>query len=314
MRKNKIKFEHKSVLLKESINFLKIKNNGIYIDATFGSGGHTKAILESNKTTKVLAIDRDPDVKYKGQILRKKFKERFKLIIDKISNIENILKKEKIPKINGIFFDLGVSTTQLKDASRGFSFQNNGPLDMRMGKKGMMAKDFINNEKEEAISKIIFNFGEERNARKIAKKIVDYRQSKSIETTEELSNIIKTIKKNNNKINPATKTFQAIRIYINKELEELEKGLLITKKILFKGGRLVIISFHSLEDRIIKRFLYRNSGKIYNNSRYLPQSEPNIIPGPIFKILTKKVVRPTPFEIKSNSYSRSAKLRAAEKL
>ena len=246
----------------------------------------------------------------------KKYKKRFKLILGRISNLEKILNKQKIRKVNGVFFDLGVSTRQIQDPKRGFSFQKKGPLDMRMEKKGTTAEDFLNaQEKVEELANIIFAFGEERKSRKIAKAIIEYKKNKKIQTTIELANIIQSVKGLKKRgIHPSTKTFQAIRIYINNELEEIKKGLIATKNILTKGGRLVVISFHSLEDRLIKNFLYKQSGKLYNKSRYLPPVTPNIKLSPSFKILTKKVVRPKINEIKSNFYSRSAKLRAAERL
>jgi len=316
MKKNKNSLSHTPVLINEAINFLCVNKNCLYVDATFGDGGHSKAILEKNKACKVIAIDRDPDVLDKSRIIEQKYKKRFKLILGRISNLEQILNKEKINKINGILFDLGVSTRQLRDPQRGFSFQRCGPLDMRMEKKGMTAADFLHVQtKADELSKIIFSYGEENKSRKIAKAIIEHKKKKKIETTIELANIIQSVKSSKKKgIDPSTKTFQAIRIYINNELEELRKGLFTTKKILIKGGRLVVISFHSLEDRLVKNFLYEQSGKSYNKSRYLPPLTPNIKLVPIFKILNKKVVRPSIEEIRSNFYSRSAKLRAAEKL
>ena len=316
MTKNKNSLLHTSVLVNETINFLSINKNHLYIDGTFGDGGHSKAILEKNKACKVIAIDRDPDVLDKSRIIEQKYKKRFKLILGRISNLEKILNKQKIRKVNGVFFDLGVSTRQIQDPKRGFSFQKKGPLDMRMEKKGTTAEDFLNaQEKVEELANIIFAFGEERKSRKIAKAIIEYKKNKKIQTTIELANIIQSVKGLKKRgIHPSTKTFQAIRIYINNELEEIKKGLIATKNILTKGGRLVVISFHSLEDRLIKNFLYKQSGKLYNKSRYLPPVTPNIKLSPSFKILTKKVVRPKINEIKSNFYSRSAKLRAAERL
>tara|TARA_B100001013_G_C24607915_1_gene441856 strand:- start:322 stop:1272 length:951 start_codon:yes stop_codon:yes gene_type:complete len=316
MKKNKNFLLHTPVLLDEVTNFLSLNKNHLYLDGTFGDGGHSKAILEKNKNCKVIAIDRDPDVLEIGKVFKKKYNERFKLILGRISNLEKILNKENITKVNGVLFDLGVSTRQIRDSDRGFSFQKNGPLDMRMEKKGITAADFLDAQRNvNKLSNIIFSFGEEKKSRKIAKAIIEYKKNKKIKTTKELANIIMSVKRlKNKKINPCTKTFQAIRIYINNELDEIQKGLIATKNILVKGGRMVVISFHSLEDRIIKDFLYKHSGKIYNKSRYLPQETPNINSRPSFKILTKKVVRPKIKEIRSNFYSRSAKLRAAERL
>jgi len=315
MKKIKNQLFHTPVLINETIKYLSIKENYIYVDGTFGDGGHSKAILEENNTCKVLAIDRDPTVLKKGILFTKKYKGRFKLVLDRISNIEQIVIKEKLSRIHGILFDLGVSTRQLKDPKRGFSFKEQGPLDMRMEKKGVSAEELLNNTSEKQLADIIFNFGDEKEAKRIARAIHRYKKNKKINSSVEFSNIINSAKKyKKSRINPSTKTFQAIRIFINKEIDELKQGLKSAKKILTKSGKLVVISFHSLEDKIVKDFLNTNSRRINNKSRYLPQLEPNITLRPSFKILTKKVIVPTASEIKSNFYSRSAKLRAAERL
>ena len=317
MIKSNFNFVHKPVLLNESINFFTNKKNTIFIDGTFGNGGHTKALLEKNKTCKVYAIDRDPNVKENAKFFQKKYNNRFKFIPGKISDLEEIAFHENLKnKVNGILFDLGVSTSQLKDFKRGFSFKNDGPLDMRMGENGITAEEFLNSQNEKKLSDIIFKYGEERHSRKIARAIIDYRKKKRIERTLELVEIIKSVKKPSKKklINPATKTFQAIRIYVNNEIEELKNGLISAINILRKNGRLIVISFHSLEDRVVKNFFNRYSGKIYNKSRYLPQPEPNNTIRPNLKVITKKVVKPMKEEIELNYYSRSAKLRVAEKI
>ena len=317
MIKSSFNFIHKPVLLNESIHFLTKKKNTIFIDGTFGDGGHTKALLEKNKTCKVYAIDRDPNVEENVKFFQKKYDNRFKFIPGKISDLETIASHENLKnKVDGILFDLGISTRQLKDIKRGFSFQNDGPLDMRMGESGETAADFLNNQNENKISDVIFKYGEEGSSRKIAKAIINYKKKKRIERTLELVEIIKSVKKSskNKLINPATKTFQAIRIYVNNELEELKIGLISAINILKKKGRLAVISFHSLEDRIVKNFFNKHSGKIYNKSRYLPQPEPNNTIGKSLKIITKKVIKPMREEIELNYYSRSAKLRVIEKI
>ena len=304
MIKSSFNFIHKPVLLNESINFFTNKKNSIFIDGTFGDGGHTKALLEKNKTCKVYAIDRDPNVKENVKFFQKKYNKRFKFIPGRISDLEKIVSHENLKnKVNGILFDLGVSTRQLKDNQRGFSFQNDGPLNMRMEENGETASDFLNNQNEKKISDVIFKYGEERSSRKIAR-------------TLELVEIIKSVKRpsKNKFINPATKTFQAIRIYVNNELEELKSGLISAINILRKKGRLAVISFHSLEDRIVKNFFNKHSGKIYNKSRYLPQAEPNNTIRKSLKVITKKVIKPMREEIELNYYSRSAKLRVIEKI
>ena len=317
MIKSSFNLVHKPVLLNESINLLTNKKNTIFIDGTFGDGGHTRALLEKNKTCKVYAIDRDPNVKENASFFQKKYNKRFKFILGKISDLEKIASHENLKnKVSGILFDLGVSTRQLKDIKRGFSFQNDGPLDMRMEESGKTAEEFLNSQNEKKISDVIFEYGEERFSRKIAKAIINYKKKKRIERTLELVEIVKSVKKpsKNRFINPATKTFQAIRIYVNNEIEELKGGLISAINILKKKGRLAVISFHSLEDRIVKDFFNKHSGKIYNKSRYLPQQEPNNIIRESLKIITKKVIKPMKEEIELNYYSRSAKLRVAEKI
>ena len=317
MIKSSFNLVHKPVLLNESINLLTNKKNTIFIDGTFGDGGHTRALLEKNKTCKVYAIDRDPNVKENARFFQKKYNKRFKFILGKISDLEKIASHENLKnKVSGILFDLGVSTRQLKDIKRGFSFQNDGPLDMRMEESGKTAEEFLNSQNEKKISDVIFEYGEERFSRKIAKAIINYKKKKRIERTLELVGIIKSVKKSskNKFINPATKTFQAIRIYVNNELEELKSGLISAINILRKKGRLAVISFHSLEDRIVKNFFNKHSGKIYNKSRYLPQAEPNNTITKSLKIITKKVIKPMREEIELNYYSRSAKLRVIEKI
>ena len=317
MIKSSFNLVHKPVLLNESINLLTNKKNTIFIDGTFGDGGHTRALLEKNKTCKVYAIDREPNVKENARFFQKKYNKRFKFILGKISDLEKIASHENLKnKVSGILFDLGVSTRQLKDIKRGFSFQNDGPLDMRMGESGKTAEEFLNSQNEKKIADVIFEYGEERFSRKIAKAIINYKKKKRIERTLELVEIVKSVKKpsKNRFINPATKTFQAIRIYVNNEIEELKGGLISAINILKKKGRLAVISFHSLEDRIVKDFFNKNSGKIYNKSRYLPQPEPNNIIRESLKIITKKVIKPMKEEIELNYYSRSAKLRVAEKI
>ena len=317
MIKSSFNVIHKSVLLNETISLLPNQKNLIFIDGTFGDGGHSKALLEKNKTCRVYAIDRDPVVKENAKFFQKKYNKRFKFILGKISDLEKIASRENLKnKVSGILFDLGVSTRQLKDFKRGFSFQKDGPLDMRMGENDKTAEEFLNNENEKRISDILYKYGEERASRKIARAITNYKSNKRISRTLELVEIIKSVKKpsKNKQINPATQTFQAIRIYVNDEIDELKNGLVSAVNILKKKGRLAVISFHSLEDRIVKKFFNKYSGKIYNKSRYLPQQEPNNTIKASLKVITKKVVKPMKEEIESNYYSRSSKLRVAEKI
>ncbi len=297
---------HYPVMVNEVVSFLKPKDNNIYLDGTFGQGGYSKIILESSKC-KVLALDRDNESEYYAEKIKKKYGSRFFFIKDKLSNLEVLLKKRKINSLDGIVLDLGISNTQLNNPVRGFSFSNDGPLDMRMDSENikLTAEIIINEYDEKELSNIFFYYGEERNSKRIAKSIVSYRKKHKINSTKILSDIISKI--NNNKFkHPATRVFQALRIFINEELNELEKILELSLKILNKNSRIVVVAFHSLEDRIIKNFFKKNSvlqiNSLNNSNQYCD-----------LKIITKKPVIPTKDEVKINPRSKSAKLRVAEK-
>jgi len=303
---------HKPVMLSESLHYLAPKDGGVYVDGTFGAGGHTEAILES-ANCKVFAIDRDPFVEAFVSRLEEKFADRFKFISGKFSDMKFLLEREGVSNVDGIFLDIGVSSMQIDNADRGFSFSHEGPLDMRMSSRGQSASDLINQAREEDLAGVIFKYGDERKSRRIARAIVAARSLKPITKTSELAEIIrKTIRKQNDKIDPATRTFQALRIWVNDELGELEKSLLAAEQLLSPGGRLVIITFHSGEDIIVKKFLKEHSGKNEGISRHIP-----VLPAqekaPTFHILTRKAVKPGEEEIFINPRARSAKLRAAER-
>ena len=308
---------HNSVMINEIISFLPLKKSINVIDATFGGGGYSKTILEKFNVNQFLAIDRDPISKIFAKEIKSKF-SNFILINDKFSKIEEIVNNTKFKdkKFDIILFDIGTSSNQIDNAQRGFSFNKSGPLDMRMGASDKNAYDIINNYEEKNLADIIYQYGEERYSRVIAKEIVKKRKIKFISDTIELSNIIKKClpKKNQlkNKIHPATKTFQAIRIYVNDELNELKTSLEKTLKILNKDGLILVVSFQSLEDRIVKDFFNHKSGKRWRSSRHLPDLADL---GPTtLKIITKKPLRPKDFEINDNPRSRSAKLRVAQKI
>ena len=303
------KTPHIPVLLKEALNALSIKDEEFYIDATFGLGGYTKAILEENNC-KVLAIDCDPEAEIIAAQLKKDFKNRFFFINGKFSQIIKFAKSLGIVKVAGVIFDLGVSSPQLDQKNRGFSFRLEGPLDMRMSKKGATAEEFINKVDENTLANIIYELGDEVFSRRIAKNIIRERSLKTISNTIQLASIIRNcIPKKNHKIDPATKTFQAIRIYLNDEISELENGLIAAEQILKPSGVLAAVSFHSIEDRIIKKFFLKSSK---NNpiSRHLPHANIN---SHSLKIITKKPILPSSKEILINKRSRSAKLRVAER-
>ena len=308
---------HKSVMIKEIISFLPLKKSINVIDATFGGGGYSKTILEKFNVNQLLAIDRDPISKIFAKEIESKF-SNFTLINDKFSKIEEIVNNIKLKdkKFDIILFDIGTSSNQIDNAQRGFSFNKSGPLDMRMGASDKNAFDIINKYEEKNLADIIYQYGEERYSRVIAKEIVKNRKIKFISDTIELSNIIKKClpKKNQlkNKIHPATKTFQAIRIYVNDELNELKTSLKKTLKILNKDGLILVVSFQSLEDRIVKDFFNHNSGKRWRSSRHYPELPDKLATQ--LKIITKKPILPSASEILENPRSRSAKLRVAQKI
>ena len=308
---------HNSVMINEIISFLPLKKSINVIDATFGGGGYSKTILEKFNVTQFLAIDRDPISKIFAKEIESKF-SNFILINDKFSKIEEIVNNTKFKdkKFDIILFDIGTSSNQIDNAQRGFSFNKSGPLDMRMGNSDKNAYDIINNYEEKNLADIIYVYGEERYSRVIAKEIVRNRKIKFISDTIELSNIIKKClpKKNQltNKIHPATKTFQAIRIYVNDELNELKTSLEKTLKILNKDGLILVVSFQSLEDRIVKDFFNHNSGKRWRSSRHYPELPDKLATQ--LKIITKKPILPSASEIFENPRSRSAKLRVAQKI
>jgi len=302
-------FNHKSVMLNEVLENLDLKNKGVYIDATFGAGGYSKAILDANEKNQVIAFDRDENVKKLASSFKKQYQERFNFYNECFSNIKNIKLRDDIA---AIIFDLGVSSMQLDDADRGFSFNKKAKLDMRMGKNSISAYEVVNQFKEEDLANIIYQYGDEKYSRIIAKNICKERAVKPIKFTTELADIIAKAKNRYfSKTHPATKSFQAIRIYVNQELEEIKNALEATKKLLKKNGKLIIVSFHSLEDKIVKNFLKKHS-KTENSNRYLPLNDINKQEA-IFKILIngKKTSKD---EIDSNIRARSAILRAAVRL
>jgi len=294
---------HFPVMVNEVVSFLEPKKDKIYLDCTFGQGGYSRKILESAEC-KVCAIDRDLNSQKYAKILSQKFNSRFSFRNTKFSDLHFFLHKKNIKSIDGMVLDLGISNTQLNDPNRGFSFNYNGPLDMRMDNINtkLTAETIINEYDEKELSDIFFYYGEERNSRKIANSIVEFRKKKKIDSTKMLSDIIQKINKYKFK-HPATRVFQALRIVINEELNELEEALKISLEILTKNSRIVIVAFHSLEDKIIKNFFKKNGYKNFNDDKKN-----------VFRIITKKPITPSSEEIKINPRSKSAKLRVAEKI
>ena len=305
---------HQPVLIKSLIEKLPIVK-GVWVDCTFGAGGYSKALLDAG-AEQIIGIDRDPNVSLQVRAFKARYGSKLKLCEAKFSSLEKIVAQFGFKKIAGVVFDIGVSSMQIDEASRGFSFQKDGPLDMRMSQKGFTASDIVNKASEEELANIIYYYGEDRSARSIARAIVKERAKQEIVTTEHLSNIIKSMANrlnfsNKNRLNPSTRTFQALRIAVNDELMELNLGLLAAERILDEGSILAVVSFHSLEDRLIKQFIKSRSKQSSGQSRYLPDLEVN---SPSLRELFNKVIRPSSEEISSNPRARSAKLRLAVKL
>ncbi len=307
--------KHFPVMLNEVLEALSPKESGEYADGTFGDGGYSRALLEKNVSA-VWAIDRDPHVAEKAAALEAEFPGKFKLLQGCFSDMERLLKECGQEYVDGIVFDIGVSSMQLDEAGRGFSFMQDGPLDMRMSGEGRTAADIVNEMDEEELANIIYRYGEERASRRVAKAIVKAREDKNFTRTLELSRVVEKAvggpkyKKGKRQIHGATRTFQALRIYVNDELGELRRGLEAAEKILVPGGRLCVVTFHSLEDRIVKEFFKVRSGDTSRGSRHRPAQDDNY-PKPTFNMLFRGGKKASREEIDMNSRSRSAKLRAA---
>jgi 16S rRNA (cytosine1402-N4)-methyltransferase len=300
---------HIPVLARQVFDFLQPRAGGIYVDGTFGAGGHTRGILNVSGT-RVIGIDRDRNAVADGFALVEQAAGRLTLTEDRFSNLEHVARSLGHETIDGILLDLGVSSMQLDEPERGFSFRNDGPLDMRMDGEGPSASDLVNAASERDLGFIIATLGEERFARPIAREIVKARIGAPITTTNALSEVVaKVLKQRPGELHPATRTFQALRMFVNDELGELAAGLAAAERMLKSGGRLVVISFHSLEDRIVKTFLAER-GRLRAGSRHQPEA-PKVEPS--FATLTRKPVTADDDEVSRNPRARSAKLRAAER-
>ena len=304
---------HIPVLAGRAVAWLGVKDGGLYIDATFGAGGYTRAILVT-PGARVIGIDRDQSAIARGADLVEEAKGRLELVEGRFSELETLLGSQDAPTVSpivdGIVFDVGVSSMQLDDAARGFSFRFDGPLDMRMGRDGPSAADVVARAGERELGLIIATLGEERHARAIARAIVKARNEHDISSTRELAEIVaRVVHAREGAIHPATRTFQALRIFINDELAELALGLAAAERVLKPAGRLVVVAFHSLEDRIVKTFLAERS-RVQAGSRHRPEV---IAPPPTFRLLTRRPETPDDAEVATNPRARSAKLRAAER-
>jgi 16S rRNA (cytosine1402-N4)-methyltransferase len=304
---------HIPVMLSEVLGSLEPKDGEIIVDGTFGAGGYSEAILRQ-ADCKIIAIDRDPEAfRLTGQ-LAEKHPSRLMAVLGRYSEMEAIAASEGFTSVDGVTLDLGVSSMQLDDPARGFSFMQEGPLDMRMGEGGPTAGDIVNAMPERELAEIIFRLGEERRARVIAKAIVVRRAEQPITTTAELADMVARVlgRKRDETKHPATRTFQALRLYLNEELDELARGLSAAERLLRAGGRLAVVTFHSLEDRIAKRFLASRSAPPPRASRHLPEARAENI-APSFRLLNRRPLEPNRAEIARNPRARSARLRAAER-
>lgn len=287
---------HLPVLQENVVELLNIRQGGVYLDATVGLGGHAEAMLrEISPDGRLIGFDRDAEAIL---IARERLLDsRVTLKRGNFSHMEEIISAEGIAEVDGILFDLGMSGLQVKSPRRGFSFLSEAPLDMRMDRsQRVSARDIVNRYPENELERIFREFGEERFSRKIAKAISQQRAKKPIESCSELSHLIEKIYKKRGRIHPATRVFQALRIAVNRELDELTEGLYVARRVLRKGGRLCVITYHSLEDRIVKRFMADSAKEGF------------------FRIITRKPITPAPEEMRENPSSRSAKLRVAERI
>jgi 16S rRNA (cytosine1402-N4)-methyltransferase len=300
---------HIPVLGREVLASLQPREGGTYVDATFGAGGYSRAILETPQA-RVIGIDRDRTAISGGFELVEHSNGRLTLIEDRFSNLAEVCRAQGLTSVDGVVMDIGVSSMQLDEAGRGFSFRADGPLDMRMGQEGPTAADVIATASEADLANIIYIFGEERHSRSIARAIVAARKQEPISSTRALADLVgKIVRGKPGDIHPATRTFQGLRIFVNGELDELHLALSAAEQVLKPGGRLVVVSFHSLEDRIVKNF-FNELARAGGGSRHHPEAAQS---PPSFTILTKRPVTAQADEVSANPRARSAKLRAAER-
>ena len=304
---------HIPVMAQEVVDALQPRAGGRYLDGTFGAGGYTTAMLD-RADCQVIAIDRDPDAIAAGQALAERYAPRLRLIEGRFGDMAELLQAEGVDEVDGVALDLGVSSMQFDQADRGFSFRASGPLDMRMEKSGASAADLVNEGEEGELADIIWRYGEERRSRRVARAIVEARRTKRIDTTGELAEIVRRAvgPQGRDESDPATRTFQALRIAVNDELGELERGLAAAEQVLAPGGRLAVVSFHSLEDRAVKEFVRARAGRTPGPSRHAPPSAAGH--ATTLRDLSRKPVLPSEAEVAANPRARSARLRVAEKL
>ncbi len=307
-----VRSRHIPVLLTEVLEALQPNDGQRFIDGTFGAGGYTRAILKA-ANCEVLAFDRDPGAIAAGLALVDEFSPRLRLVESEFGLLDEVAERESFASVDGVVLDIGVSSMQLDEAERGFSFQVDGPLDMRMSRSGLSAADVVNTYEENEIADILYQFGEEHRSRAIARAIVRRRVDEPFARTLDLADVVVRAlggRRGDQKIYPATRTFQALRIFVNDELGELARALGAAERVLKPGGRLVVVTFHSLEDRIVKRFLTNRSGEAPRGSRFMPEN-PNQFYDPSFQIVNRRPLTSEKGELIVNPRARSARLRAA---
>ena len=302
---------HTPVMVSQVLNILVPRDGATYVDATFGAGGYSRAILDAARCT-IWGIDRDPGCEMFATDLGQHYPGRITVLRGRYGDMKDLLSDVGVDKVDGVALDLGVSSMQLDNPSRGFSFNADGPLDMRMDKFGMTAADVVNQMAEQEIADILYRLGDERASRRIAKAIVEARSLAPITRTSQLADLVRSTVPRTARIDPATRTFQALRIYVNDELEELDKGLSAAEELLAPGGRLCVVSFHSLEDGRVKDFLRSRSEAPARPSRHRPY-QMTTARLPSFRLLHRGAVKPTADEVSDNPRARSARLRAAER-
>ncbi|WP_370693832.1 16S rRNA (cytosine(1402)-N(4))-methyltransferase RsmH [Methylobacterium sp. NEAU K] len=303
---------HVPVLLAEVVEALKTEG-GLAVDGTFGAGGYTRALLAADSGVRVMAIDRDPEAIARGQALIDESGGRLRLLPGRFGDLDTLLAEAGEARADRVVLDIGVSSMQLDAPERGFSFRNDGPLDMRMGADGPSAADLVNEADETVLADIIYHYGEERRSRAVARTIHEARRRGRIETTGQLAELVASVVRvePGSHIHPATRTFQGLRIAVNDELGELVRALHAAERVLVPGGRLAVVTFHSLEDRIVKQFFAARSGRSAQGSRHLPGAPAEAVRS--FRLVTKGPVLPGEAETARNPRARSAKLRAAER-
>ena len=306
---------HLPVMLPEVLQTLAPRDGGAYLDGTFGGGGYAEAILGTARCT-LFAIDRDPDAITRGAALAARFPGRLHLLEGRFGDMLSLMEDQGVSALDGVVLDLGVSSFQLDEPERGFSFRFDGPLDMRMAKVGKSAQEIVNSMPESELADLLFDLSEERHSRRIARAIVAARREAAIATTGRLAEVVRAAApRDPSGLDRATRSFQALRIAVNDELGEVERGLQAGARLLAPGGRLVVVAFHSLEDRIVKRFMARSAGRGAGASRHDPASfGRDLDPAAGFRLLTPRALRPGDRETDINPRARSARLRAIERL